>query len=193
MTWPRGTVDGGREWGRMGAVREALKGLWMVRQLLAGWRMTSKTLLAVLGLVAGISTIFLCLAVPKRRRELIWGPTPIINNKYWSAALREVGWQSTTLMHGFYGSINKRDDYDLYFEDLIPRWLRASAVGRMLAPLCSRTVRGSECQRASYPFLGGSSGPDGAVVDGGVCVAAVGHSDGCHAVRSGRVHVLPNR
>ena len=53
---------------------------------------------------------------------LIWGPVPLMNNKYWSNAMREMGWNSKTLMRGYY-STYKKEDYDLYFEDLIPSWI----------------------------------------------------------------------
>lgn len=61
--------------------------------------------------------------LPKRGRELIWGTTPIINNTYWSNAMREAGWPSKTLMQTFYGRINKRENYDLYYEDMLPSWV----------------------------------------------------------------------
>jgi len=52
--------------------------------------------------------------------KLIWGVDPIISNKYWSDALKERGYVSKTLMNGFYSSINKKEDYDLYLNDIIP-------------------------------------------------------------------------
>lgn len=48
----------------------------------------------------------------RRRARLVFGPTPILNNKYWNLALRAAGWNCRTLMTGFYESINKREDYD---------------------------------------------------------------------------------
>lgn len=64
------------------------------------------------------------LLVKSRKRELIWGPVPIINNRYWSEAMKRAGWHSTTLMETCYDSINKKEDYDLYFEDLVPVLLK---------------------------------------------------------------------
>ena len=58
----------------------------------------------------------------QKRQKLIWGPTPIISNTYWSRALREVGWDSITLMSQYY-SINKKTDFDLYYEDVVPGWV----------------------------------------------------------------------
>lgn len=52
--------------------------------------------------------------------RLIWGPTPIINNKYWSGAMKEAGYDSTTFMLTYYGNINKKDDFDEYIADRLP-------------------------------------------------------------------------
>jgi glycosyltransferase involved in cell wall biosynthesis len=52
--------------------------------------------------------------------RLVWGPFPVISNKYWSHALAKKGWFSKTLMLP-YGPINKRDDFDLYVLEII-RW-----------------------------------------------------------------------
>jgi hypothetical protein len=53
--------------------------------------------------------------------RLVWGPVPIINNKYWSAAMREAGFASETLMSGFFGAINRREDFDRYTDGLAGR------------------------------------------------------------------------
>jgi glycosyltransferase involved in cell wall biosynthesis len=52
----------------------------------------------------------------RTRPRLVFGPTPIINNKYWSRSLTRAGFDSRTLMRTFY-VINKREDFDLYFDD----------------------------------------------------------------------------
>ena len=36
--------------------------------------------------------------LPKRANALIWGPEAILNNKYWSQAMRAAGFPSQTLM-----------------------------------------------------------------------------------------------
>lgn len=54
--------------------------------------------------------------VHSKKPRLVWGPVPIINNKYWSNALRESGFASDTLMQSYY-AINKRDDFDYLYED----------------------------------------------------------------------------
>jgi glycosyltransferase involved in cell wall biosynthesis len=43
--------------------------------------------------------------------RLVWGDTPIINNKYWSKAMREAGYFSETFTTDFY-TINTREDWD---------------------------------------------------------------------------------
>jgi glycosyltransferase involved in cell wall biosynthesis len=73
--------------------------------------------------------------VPRTRRQLVWGPAPIINNKYWSQAMRAAGYDSITLMETFYPSINKREDFDLYYDDCIPRWARSGVLQRLFLSL----------------------------------------------------------
>ena len=41
---------------------------------------------------------------------------PLISNHYWSKSTADAGWKET-LMEEHY-SINRRDDFDRYFEDL---------------------------------------------------------------------------
>jgi hypothetical protein len=50
--------------------------------------------------------------------RLLWGPVPILNNKYWCNALKESGYVSHTLMTGHY-PINKKEDFDYYLGDYI--------------------------------------------------------------------------
>ena len=50
------------------------------------------------------------------------GGAPLLNNKYWSNALREHGWPSITLME-YYFDINKKDDFDYYVDDFAPKLL----------------------------------------------------------------------
>jgi glycosyltransferase involved in cell wall biosynthesis len=68
--------------------------------------------------------IFILAAVlPSRhRRTLVWGSIPILTNKYWSDAMREVGHDSVTIMQAYF-SINARSDFDRYFEDFAPSFL----------------------------------------------------------------------
>lgn len=49
-------------------------------------------------------------SLPDKPR-LVWGSTPIINNKYWSEAMKTEGYLSETFTLDFYTSINKREDW----------------------------------------------------------------------------------
>ncbi|PKL77172.1 MAG: hypothetical protein CVV27_06505, partial [Candidatus Melainabacteria bacterium HGW-Melainabacteria-1] len=78
-------------------------------------------------LLGGMILLLVCLLTLLSRRPrqtLIWGSTPIINNRYWSEAMKAAGYRSQTLMRTFYSRINTGTDYDLYFADLVPAWLR---------------------------------------------------------------------
>jgi len=54
--------------------------------------------------------------------RLLWGVTPIVNFKYWNEALKLKGYNSKTFMTHYYSSINKRNDFDIYFEDIKPKF-----------------------------------------------------------------------
>jgi glycosyltransferase involved in cell wall biosynthesis len=75
-------------------------------------------------LVVLFAPIFLiAAALPSaRRRKIIWGSTPLINNKYWSAAVKEAGYDSLTVTDHYY-SINKADDFDRLMADFGPSGL----------------------------------------------------------------------
>jgi glycosyltransferase involved in cell wall biosynthesis len=101
---------------------------------------------------------FVFIVLRKRRRELIWGPIPILNNKHWSAALRKVGWNSKTLMKEYYSTINKREDFDLYFEDLIPHWIRPLQLRRELSCYVALLYIVKNGTIVHLPFSGGPLG-----------------------------------
>ena len=70
-----------------------------------------------------IPVFFFVAILPNRTRKyFIWGGAPLLNNKYWSNALREHGWPSITLME-YYFDINKKDDFDYYVDDFAPKLL----------------------------------------------------------------------
>lgn len=81
-------------------------------------------------LVSFFSIVFDCMIIPplillaalfrRKRRKIICGPLPIINNKYWSQAIRFIGHDSETLMLTYYSNVNKKEDFDKYFGDLLP-------------------------------------------------------------------------
>lgn len=59
----------------------------------------------------------------KLKPRLVWGSVPLINNKYWSQALKNGDYISMTIMDTYY-SIFKKEDFDLYYEDIVPRILK---------------------------------------------------------------------
>lgn len=59
-----------------------------------------------------------CYSQNNHKPRLFFGPIPLINNKYFSNSLNEIGFESKTVMNGFY-SIHKKEDYDLYFENIL--------------------------------------------------------------------------
>jgi glycosyltransferase involved in cell wall biosynthesis len=56
----------------------------------------------------------------RARPRLLWGPTPLISLKYWSAAMRERGYESRTLADGLM-SINRWEDFDVHRSDFLGR------------------------------------------------------------------------
>lgn len=64
------------------------------------------------------------------RNKIIFGSTPIKNNKYWCEALRKEGYDVETFMTHFYSSINKKEDFDKYFDDVIPPFFKKKHYSR---------------------------------------------------------------
>jgi hypothetical protein len=60
----------------------------------------------------------------RRRRgaapRLLWGPSPLISLKYWSAAMRARGYESVTLVDGLM-PINRPEDFDVHRQDFLGR------------------------------------------------------------------------
>lgn len=59
---------------------------------------------------------FLSKNKPNKPR-LVWGSTPIINNSYWSRAMRSCGYTSNTFTTDFYSIINCREDWDFILSE----------------------------------------------------------------------------
>jgi glycosyltransferase involved in cell wall biosynthesis len=72
---------------------------------------------------------------PNEPPRLVWGPTPLINNKYWSNALKRAGYESVTLMQTYY-SISEKEDFDKYWDELVPksRWGLLNKIYKCLSP-----------------------------------------------------------
>jgi glycosyltransferase involved in cell wall biosynthesis len=95
--------------------------------------------------------------LPKRRQELIWGPEAIINNKYWSEAMRAAGYASKTLMRQV-SRINKKEDFDLYYDDVTPKWIRSSRFRKLLGPSFAFLHMVTYGSVIHIPFTGGPLG-----------------------------------
>lgn len=65
---------------------------------------------------------FAALFSGKRKKYYVWGSTPLLANRYWSEALKEIGLPSLTIMEAHF-SINRRADFDYYFDDFAPSFL----------------------------------------------------------------------
>jgi glycosyltransferase involved in cell wall biosynthesis len=75
----------------------------------------------------GIFITFLLLACfyrNKQKKYVVFGTTPIISYAYWAKALKKIIPDTITLMNGFYSSINNKSDFDLYFDDVVPKQLK---------------------------------------------------------------------
>ena len=107
--------------------------------------------------LATLLAVGLAYLVPARRTTLVWGPDPILSNRYWSLAMREAGWDSVTLMHGVY-AINARSDFDLYFDDLVPSWLRRLGMSGTLGPAAALIWVVRNARVMHIPFSGGVLG-----------------------------------
>lgn len=78
-------------------------------------------------------TILLTLFLPKKRQKFIWGPTPIISNQYWADAMRAAGYDAVVLLSTV-PTVRRNTMSGLYYNDLIPRWVRPEGVRRLLGP-----------------------------------------------------------
>jgi len=107
--------------------------------------------------LASLAAVGIAYLVPARRNTLVWGPIPILSNRYWSLAMREVGWDSVTLMEDVY-VINARSDFDHYAEELVPSWLQRLGLGRILAVAAALVWVARNARVVHIPFSGGILG-----------------------------------
>lgn len=96
--------------------------------------------------------------LPRKADRLIWGPAPIINNKYWSEAMRKSGWRSETLMETYYSKINSKDDFDLYYPDLVPKFMNIGKYARRFGRYFSFLYILKYAKVVHLPFSGGPLG-----------------------------------
>jgi len=125
------------------------------------------------GLFGGVQLLLSCVFLPllviaallarvtrSRRPRLVWGPRPIINNKYWSNALGRADYRSKTLMLGYYATINRRNDFDLYAQDLlgVGSGPLARLVTRLMGPFTMFLYAVFAFDIFHHPFSGGFLG-----------------------------------
>jgi glycosyltransferase involved in cell wall biosynthesis len=48
---------------------------------------------------------------------MVWGSSPILNNKYWSLSMKQGGFHSETFVKNYLGQINKKEDWDNILTD----------------------------------------------------------------------------
>lgn len=56
-------------------------------------------------------------AAKSKDARLVFGPSPVINNKYWSNSMKDAGYSSRTVMMSYAQTINKKLDFDEYVTD----------------------------------------------------------------------------
>ncbi|MEO6190978.1 MAG: hypothetical protein ABIO44_12075, partial [Saprospiraceae bacterium] len=54
-----------------------------------------------------------------KKPKLVWGPVPLISNKYWSRSLEKADYFSRSFVETVY-AINRKSDFDIIFYDFIP-------------------------------------------------------------------------
>ncbi len=59
-------------------------------------------------------------SLKRKQPRLVWGSTPVINNSYWSLAMRGAGFRSETYTTDFFSRINKRENWDRILSDEHP-------------------------------------------------------------------------
>jgi glycosyltransferase involved in cell wall biosynthesis len=103
-------------------VRSAIEGMY-------GHAMRARHRITGPAVTVGAFSLFVLLALLERGRttwrrvrgerpRLLWGPSPIINNKYWSQAMREIGYESRTCVdHNT--RITTREDWDVRRDEFL--------------------------------------------------------------------------
>ncbi len=97
--------------------------VWPVAKFVAG--VFALSVLTVIAAVEGVRT--------RRRRQrgqpprLLWGPSAILNIKYWSRCVRALGYDSLTFAHHV-AHINQREDFDVHRDEFLSGVPRADVV-----------------------------------------------------------------
>lgn len=102
--------------------------------LAVAWLLVPPSALAVLG--SAVLARFFYKSVEKPR--LVWGSDPIINNRYWSQAMRQAGYESETFTVSFYPSISNRAEWN---EILMEKFGRLPLPGKLVLAFCLSLFR----------------------------------------------------
>ncbi len=96
---------------------------------------------------------------PHARKLLIWTPTPLINNKFWSGAMRGAGYESQTVVTHHYPA-HKRTDYDLYYDEILEqsRWGKWAGKVPYLVDFLAFLYVIRNAKVVHIPFTGGPLG-----------------------------------
>lgn len=123
----------------------------------------------VKGFIDVLGFVYILVRFPWGRKKpgdsprLVWGPVPIISNRYWSAALQQAGFESKTLMSGYYSSIHKKEDFDLYYTDLTRAPLKGirEKIRTLFAPYIAFVYAVNHFDIFHHHFCGGFLGTTG--------------------------------
>ncbi len=89
--------------------------------------------------------------------RLFWGPTPLINYKFLSKSLSEIGYDSKTVVTHYY-SVYKKEDFDIYVDDILASYGFSDFVKTNFQPwiLMDYALKHFDVFHASYEglFLG---------------------------------------
>jgi hypothetical protein len=90
----------------------------------------------------------------RRRPRVVWGPQPILSYGHWSRALRKAGYESETVMQEVYTRINRPDDFDVLYDQLVP-----SSVAFLLGPYAAFVRSLFRADVFQHHYSGGFLGP----------------------------------
>ena len=124
-----------------------------------------RTILALIMMIAlpivGLAIILTVIASRLRARptvpRLVWGPDPIISNKYWSHAMRALKYESKTVMYPHY-HINQESDFDVYIHQLVSLPKIGSYVNRLWGPYLAFIYAAWNFEIFHHPASGGFLG-----------------------------------
>lgn len=122
-------------------------------------RIAYRTLRSLAILAAAVVSLPLLMFVALRARgsqtTLVWGCTPLVNNKYWARAFSERGHRTLTLMTHQYPAFDKAD-FDLYFEDVLPGFFARRKALNFVGPYFAAARILREAQVFHISFNGGA-------------------------------------